>query len=456
MKPDAAPCLPERTMDPIPKSIAATAAGSDHSWTGQTPADLLSRRALLLGGAALFPRPAVAKATSLRIYMGAGNRPDLMRKLLDLYEQRNPGLRLVIETGGATSEQQRQYLSTVLSARDASLDVMQIDIVNPAQFMKARWIEPLEPYLGADAASLLKAYLPAYARANQVEGRVATLPAYVDAQFLYHRKDLLDKHGQAVPNSWTDLVRVARRVLDREGSATLKGLSIQGAPIDGAVCTFLTPYWSQGKALVDEAGMLTLDREAAERGMALWLSMMDQGVVQHNAAEVKTQDTTQDFRGGQALFAVSWGFAWSRFQEADSPVRGKVGVAPLPAMPGGRNVTCAGGWQWAVSAFSAKKAAAAQLVRWLASSEVARYLAIHGAMLPAWPELYADPGVLKAMPWIASALPVLESARARPVTPRYGEFSDAVRTSTSAMLGRSLSVPAGVAQIESRLRRIFR
>ena len=444
-------------MEHIPERPAGAAAGpAAHRRGPQPPGTLLCRRALLLGAAAVGARRADALTTNLRVYMGAGNRVDLMRKLFDLYEQRHPGLRLTIESGGATSELQRNYLSTVLSARDASLDVMQIDIVNPAQFMTARWIEPLEPHLGGDVTALLKPYLPAYAKANLVDGRVATLPAYIDAQFLYFRKDLLDKHGQALPGTWPELARVARTVLDREAPTTLKGLSIQGAPIDGAVCTFLTPYWSQGKGLFDVAGKVAIDKPAAERGMAMWLSLIDQGVVQRNAAEVKTQDTSSDFRGGQALFAVSWGFAWSRFQEADSPIRGKVGIAALPAMPGGKPAACAGGWQWAVSAFSAKKPAAVQLVRWLASAEVAKYLAIHGAMLPARPELYTDPEVLQAMPWIAGALPVLESAHARPVTARYSEFSDAVRTSTSAMLGRSQTVAAGVASIESRLRRIFR
>lgn len=419
----------------------------------------LSRRTLVVGASAMLGIAAVraqTPATTLRIYMGGGNRVDLLRKMFDRYEQRHPGTKLIIESGGATSDLQRRYLSTVLSARDSSLDVMQIDIVNPAQFMKAHWIEPLEPHLGGDAAALLKPYLPAYAKANLVDGRLATLPAYVDAQFLYYRRDLLEKHGQPVPKTWDELARVAKVVLEREGTPSLKGLSIQGAPIDGTVCTFLTPYWSQDKSLFDASGKLAIDKPAAERGMSMWLSLIDQGVIRRNTAEVKTQDTTNDFRGGQALFAVSWGFAWSRYQEADSPIRGKAAIAALPAMTGGQPATCAGGWQWAVSAFSTKKAAAAQLVRWLASAEVAKYVAIHGAMLPALPELYSDPEVLKAVPWIADALPVLQSAHARPVTPRYGEFSDTVRTTTSAMLGRSQTVSMGVSNIESRLRRVLR
>ncbi|MBL8359747.1 MAG: ABC transporter substrate-binding protein [Rubrivivax sp.] len=417
---------------------------------------LLAAGAAALLGAALRPAHAQTPPVVLRVFVGGNNRIDVIRRLLDRYEQQRPGVRVTIESGGATSDLQRRYLATVLSARDPSLDVMQIDIVNPAQFAKAQWIEPLEPLLGTDAATLLQPYLPGHGRANLVDGRVVSLPAYVDAQMLYYRRDLLERHGAAVPRTWDELAAAARKVLDAERSPALKGLSVQGAPIDGTVCTFLTPYWSQGKSLLDAQGRLAIDKPAAERGMAMWLRLMEQGVLQRNTGEVKTQDTTNDFRAGNTIFAVSWGLAWSRYQEADSPVRNKVAIAPLPAMPGGQPATCAGGWQWAVSAHSRHKRAAADLVRWLAGTEAAKVLAIEASMLPAWPALYEDPDVLRAMPWVAAALPVLQSAQARPVSARYGEISDIVRTTTSAMLSRSQPVAMGVGNIESRLRRVLR
>ena len=47
----------------------------------------------------------------LRVFSGGQNqRPDLMRKLFDEYQKANPGVKIDIETGGATSELQRQYL----------------------------------------------------------------------------------------------------------------------------------------------------------------------------------------------------------------------------------------------------------------------------------------------------------------------------------------------------------
>jgi multiple sugar transport system substrate-binding protein len=275
--------------------------------------------------------------------------------------------------------------------------------------------------------------------------------------FMYYRRDLLEKHGVPLPKTWPELAAAARKVLDAEGQPTLQGLSIQGAPIEGAVCTFLMPYWSQGRELNNAAGQLTLDREAAARGLQQWLNLVDAGVIKRNVAEVKTPDTVNEFKAGQVIFGIGWGFAWDRFaNDPDSRVKGRVGVMPVPAMPGGKSVTCLGGWQWAVSAFSRHKTEAAKLVQFMASEEASRFLAARGSLLPSRLGIYTDPEVLRAVPWFVDAAAVVEGGRSRPASPDYGQVSDALRTTTSAVLARTKTPEQGVAQIGSRLARVMR
>ena len=90
--------------------------------------------------------------TTLRIFTGGQQRPDVMRKIADEYQKKNPGVKVDVEVGGATSEAQQQYLSTVLSAKDSVLDVILIDVIRPAQWAAQGWAEPLDAYLGADKA----------------------------------------------------------------------------------------------------------------------------------------------------------------------------------------------------------------------------------------------------------------------------------------------------------------
>jgi len=411
---------------------------------------------LAAGLLALSTLPALAQ-TQLRVFSGGQNqRPDLMKKLFDQYQKANPGVTIQVETGGATSELQRQYLSTVLNAKDPSIDIYLIDIVNPAQYFGAGWLEPLNAYVG-DAATAMKPYLPVYASSNVINGQVAAMPAFADAMFMYYRKDLLDKYKIAEPTTWDELAAASKKIQAGEGNANLQGLSIQGAPIEGTVCTFLLPYWSQGKEFNDAAGKLTLDREAAAKGLQMWLGLVDAGVIKRNVAEVKTPDTVNEFKAGQVVFAINWGFAWDRFKDdADSKVSGKVGVMPLPAMPGGKSATCIGGWQWAVSAFSKNKAESAKLVRYMASPQASKFLATDGSLLPTYASVYTDADVVKAVPWFKDAAKVVVAGKSRPQSAQYGQVSDAIRTTTSAVLARTKTPAEGAAEIGSRLARVMR
>jgi multiple sugar transport system substrate-binding protein len=397
-----------------------------------------------------------AQQTTLRVFVGPNQRPDLQAKLFEQYNKANPGVKVEIETGGATSELQRQYLSTVLNAKDSAIDLFLIDIVNPAQYASKGWIEPLDKYVGGPAA-LRNDYLPVYQNANVIGGKVYAMPSQGDSMFMYYRKDLLTKHGIAEPKTWDELAAAAKKVTAAEGNPNLQGLSFQGAPIEGAVCTFLLPYWGQGKQFNDAAGKLTLDKTAAVNGLKMWLKMMDDGVSKKNIAEVTTPVTVNEFKAGNVVFAINWGFAFDRFKDdADSKVKGNVGVMPLPAMAGGKSATCMGGWQWAMNAYGKNKDAAGNLIKFLSSKDASAFIAREGSILPVFQSVYSDAAVNRAVPWFKDALPVVLGAQSRPMVEDYGQVSDIIRTTTSAILARTKTPEAGVDEIAARVGRLMR
>lgn len=412
---------------------------------------LSSLVALLLATGAL-----AQDGAHLRVYVGGQQRPDIMRALFREYEAANPGVTVSLEVGGASSDLHQKYLNMVLTARDTTLDAFLIDIIRPAQFAAAGWAEPLNSYFGADLEPAMSRYLPAYRDADTIDGKVVALPALADALFLYYRKDLLAKYGEKPPTTWPELARIARKIQAGEGDADLQGLSFQGKAVEGAVCTFLLPYWSLGGEIIRD-GRMSFDRAKAEAGLAMWLSMIENGVAKKNAAEVSTDDTRKEFQAGKVIFAVVWGYAWNHFQKgAGTNVAGKVGVATLPAMPGGEPVSCMGGWSWAVSAFSKHKPAAVALVRWLSSPYVSKQLAIRGSFHPAFASVYEDPEVLAAVPWFHDALPVVSTARARPVTPVYKQVSDALRINTNTVMAGVKTPKQALDEIEQRIGRALR
>ncbi len=173
---------------------------------------------------AAFAATAAAQQTTLRIFTGGQQRPDVMRKIADEYQKKNPNVKIEIEVGGATSEAQQQYLSTVLSSKDSVLDVILIDVIRPAQWASQGWAEPLDSYLGADKAKVMAGYLKAYADADQVNGKVIALPYFADSQFLYYRKDLLEKYKRPVPKTWDEMMATAQDHHGRREESAAPGL----------------------------------------------------------------------------------------------------------------------------------------------------------------------------------------------------------------------------------------
>lgn len=217
------------------------------------------------------------------------------------------------------------------------------------------------------------------------------------------------------------------------------------------------PYWSAGAELTDEEGSLSLDESAALKSLELWKGMVDSGSAKKNIAEVATDDTRKEFQAGNAAFAVLWAYGWNRFEkDADSQVKGKVGVTALPAFEAGRPASCIGGWQWAVSAFSEQKEEAVKLIRFLSGPEGAKHLALEASNLPVLPALYDDPEVLAANPWFKEARSAVDTAKARPKTPRYAEVSENIRTNVNGVLAGVKTPEDAVDDMESRLRRILR
>ena len=412
--------------------------------------------ALLTGVAmTIMATGANAQDKQLNVYISSQHQPDVWRKVLDKYESAHPGVKVAIQTGGNTSEQQAQYLNTQMTAKDSSLDVIILDVIRPAQFAAAGWTSDLNDAVD-DPKAYMGRYLKAYSTADVVDGKIVALPAFADSMFLYYRKDLLEKYGLQPPKTWPELEQAAKKISDGEGGK-LQGLSFQGKAIEGAVCTFLLPYWSAGAELVGPDGKLTFDHDAAVRSLTLWKSMMDKGIAKKNIAEVATDDTRKEFQAGDVAFAVNWSYAWNHFEnDSDTAVKDKVGVTTIPAVEGGKPATCLGGWQWAVSQYSNDKKDATDLVEYLSSQEVSKFMAINGSLMPVFPKTYEDADVTKAVPWFATALPVVQTAKARPVTPRYNEVSDIVRTTVNAVLAGTMTPEQGADQMQSRLRRVLR
>jgi trehalose/maltose transport system substrate-binding protein len=339
----------------------------------------------------------------------------------------------------------------LLAAGSADIDVFQVDVIWPG--ILGRYLVDLRKYI--DAATIA-AHFPAQVENNTVGGEVKALPWFADVGLLYYRKDLLEKYGVAVPARWDALAAAVRTITEGErkaGDAGLAGFVFQGKAYEGLTCNALEWIDSFGGGqILDGQGKVTLNNPravAALQAASGWIgSVAPQGVL--NYAE---EDARGVFQSGHAVFMRNWPYAWALANAADSPVKGKVGIAPLPAGGAdGKPSATLGGSGLAVSRFSAHPALAADLVRYLASPAEQKRRAIVGAFNPTIPAVYEDAELQQAMPVLAQILPALKAAVARPsriAGTRYNQLSSIVWNAVhDALSGRAQAAPSLAAAAE--------
>jgi trehalose/maltose transport system substrate-binding protein len=380
--------------------------------------------------------------------------PKYFRELLDRFEAENPNIKVESQTLPASTDQQHQFYVTNLEAHSADFDVFALDVIWPPEFARAGvsaednnstqkrgWLLDLTPYF---ADTDFSAMIPGPVKADHFEGRLYAVPWYVDAGMLYYRKDLLDKYGFAPPTTFEALANTAKIILAKENDPALHGFIWQGRQYEGLVCTALEFIWGNGGDVIDSTGRVAIADHPAVEALAFMRRLIAEKISPPLVTTAIEEMTRHVFGNGRAVFMRNWPYAWSLMQTEGSPVRGKVGITVMPHFKGGKSAATLGGWQLGVNRFSPHKEAAILLVKFLLRRESQKFIALHTGLKPAWKDLYDDPELRAAQPFVADLLPVMMAARPRPVTPYYLMMSQILQAEFSAIIAGIKSPEQGL------------
>jgi trehalose/maltose transport system substrate-binding protein len=403
-----------------------------------------------------LPGPASAETTTITISCGAvGAELALCREGAERWAAETGHAVEVVSTPNSSTERLALY-QQLLAAGAGDIDVFQIDVIWPG--MLASHLVDLRPLIGDSAEQ----HYPAMVRNNTVGDRLVAMPWFASVGVLYYRQDLLAAHGVAVPDSWPALTEAATRIQDTErasGNGGMWGYVWQGRAYEGLTCNALEWVASAGGGtVVDRDGQVTVNNPRAVAAVdqaAAWVDRISPpGIL--NYAEEEARGV---FQSGNAVFMRNWPYAWALAQSADSPVRGRVGVAPLPGGVLGDSAATLGGWQLAVSRYSEHPTIAADLVRYLTSAQEQKRRAIAASLNPTIPALYADPDVLAAAPFFADLQDIMRQAVARPSSvtgSRYNQVSNAFWSAVHRVLSGKQPAAQSLAALERRLNRLSR
>lgn len=368
------------------------------------------------------------------------------RKLVEEFNRTHPDIQVTYRPLPAGELKDR--LTTWLATGDDSLDVIGVDVVWPSQFAKAGWIRPLDEFMDEDMKQGLTdgTFLAGPVDAVTVDGKIVAIPWNSTAGMLYYRKDLLEAENLPVPRTWDELIATAEQVGQKYG---MNGYVGQYKQFEGLVCNVLELMKSHGGQFLDADGNVVFN--SAENGKALETLLRLKTVMPEGVTSYQEKESQETFLGGGAVFLRTWNSFWANVEMDDSPLKGKVGVATLPAGENGTPASTLGGWNLAVSAFSKHPQEAFTFIRWMAAAEQQKVKALEGGRLPTLAALYEDEEIVAANPTIRDFFEILRYGVSRPKAANYGEVSELIQEEITRLYLEQKTVEQTLADLHARL-----
>lgn len=393
-----------------------------------------------------------ATAAELTIASGdTGNGQALLRKQLDDFEKSTGNKVTIVDMPSNSSDQFAQY-RLWLAAGNTDIDVYRTDIVWAPQ-LADQFLD-----LGNAAKDIVADHFPSAIQSQTVDGKLVALPLFADAAVLFYRKDLLEKYQKPVPKTFEELTETAKYIQNKERSSGNKGMNgyvFQANAYEGLTCTALE--WIKafgGGQIVEADGTISVNNNraiAALENAQSWIgSIAPKGVLGYGEEESRGVWQT-----GNAVFLRNWPYVYPLSNNADSPIRGKVGVTALPSTQADKPSAAAlGGWNVAVSSYSQHAQEAIALAKFLASKQAQKERAIALSLLPTIKALYDDPQVIEAQPLLPQWKPIFETAVARPSAPtktKYNEVSSLFWSAVHDTLSANGTAADNLARLEEEL-----
>lgn len=380
-------------------------------------------RAVAAVGAACFTLMAsAAGAANVNFVSGStGNDLTVFKNLFKAWETKTGNTVTIVPMPSSTTDQFAQY-RLWLAAGNKDIDVYMVDVI---------WAPQLADHfvdLTAAAKDVIADHFPSIIQSQTVDGKLVAMPFFTDAPALYYRKDLLEKYGAAVPKTWEELTETAKKIQDGEraaGSKDIWGYVWQGNAYEGLTCNALEWVKSTGGGqIIDPDGTITINNPEAAKAIdlaATWVNAISPGGVLSYTEE----ESRGVWQTGNAVFMRNWPYAYQLGNSADSAIKGKFDVAPLPS-GGGDNKSAAtlGGWNVAVSKYSPNLETATALAMYMSSAEFQKAIAIQLSHLPTIVSLYDDPEVAKEQPIIPRWKDIFLNAVPRPSAPTKGKYNE--------------------------------
>lgn len=378
---------------------------------------------------------------------GVDNTP-ANKNIVDAFNKKFDGKIKVkfVEMPNESNKQHDQYV-TSFSAGGTEYDVVDIDVIWPAEFANAGYALPLDKYLEKDGIKKDE-YMAGPIAASTFKGKLWAMPKFIDAGLLFYRKDI----AKEAPATWEDLIAAAKAGKGKEG--TKFGYLAQAKQYEGLVCNAVEFIAAYGGAVVDGDGNITINSPETIKGLKVMQSIIKSDLVPNNITTFTEQESHTAYINGQSVFIRNWPYQWALGNdEKQSKIKDKFAMAPLPKGDK-RSAATLGGWLTMINKNSKNPDAAWEFLKFMNGPEGQKISAIDGGLSPTYIPLYTDKDVVAKNPHFGDKgfQEGLKAAVPRPVSPIYPKLSNIMQIEISKAMAGQQSVEDAVKHMDEQMK----
>ena len=398
---------------------------------------------LLAGVLAGAPATASASGSTVTIVyatQGLGAEEAATNTAIAGFEKANPGIKVKYLLLSSNTTDALQQLTEDFISGSSTPDVIESDIIYPAQFAKAGWILPLNKF-----HPKMNAFFPSIVNTVTYKGLYYGMPWFINAQGLFYRTDLVP----TPPKTPQQLVADAQAAMKQDPSLK-EGLAFEGDKYEGVICVYQDFLGGFGGSL-NPANINTTANVQA-------LQFMRDTIYKYKIAPASatswTESNVQDaFDSGQAVFGINWPYLFPLVNAKGSPIAGKVAWIPFPSATG-HPAASLGGDDLVINKASQYQADDWKFIQYLEQPQVQAARMVAAGDAPAVRAAYT-PALSKAVPYLAQAEKVFAVTQPRPVSPEYPQISLDLQTMLSSVLTNQTTASQALAQTAPLVSKLY-
>lgn len=370
-------------------------------------------------------------------------------KLVEAFEKAHPNIKVNFREMPADTGQSHDQYVTMFNAGSSDVDVFDMDVIWPAEFAQAGYLQPLDDFIEKDGVKL-DDYVQGAVDAGSFNGKQWAMPRFIDTGLLFYRKDIVDKP----PATWEELIAAAKA--DKGKGGTKYGYLLQAKQYEGLVVNATEFIAAYGGQIIDEKGNVVVNSPQTIKGLNVMKQIITSDFVPKNITTYTELETHTGFINGDSVFVRNWPYQYAIAQDpAQSKIVDKIAVAPLPKGDV-RSAAGLGGWMSAINKNSKHKQEAWEFLKFITSAEGEKITAIVGGSGPTLTGLYNDADIKAKNPVFGDPnfLAGISAAVPRPISPVYPKISDIIQTQVAKFLAGGQTAEEAAKNMEDQMKAV--